>query len=542
MPESWHSILGAWLGTYLLHSTLLLSGAWLATTCFKALGDDLKEAIWKSALVGGLLTASLQVGLGLAPIAGSLRVPGLAEPQAASTEPATDEQAGRSLDPSDVESVPAHVRRDWLGELHEAGDVLVPQQHLDSAPLGEELFLADQQPDAMAETTLHPFGIAGEGDPSNALDRLEEKGGRPGLVAWYKRFGLRSIMGWFAVASGIIALGVSIAGRGRFKARLSGRTDILDGRLPELLRDLRSRAGVRRRVRLTCTDRIATPIAFGILRWEICLPVRAIEDLDPHRQETLLAHELAHLVRRDPVWLALMRMMETLLLLQPLNRIARRRLQELAELAADAWAVEQTGRSVMLARCLADVAAWMVRPGRRCDTDEYAIAMTSSESALKRRVTRLLSTDGRRPRMRLNRWAALPATAVIGLAAIILPGVTGASGPAPSNDDTALQAVPAELRPMLEEMTALEESMAALEAEIDELRPLVASLPGGDELAELIARLDEQLTRLGRRRDLLRDWLQFDLVNPKTDPADGESAAGDGPHPHPAEVEWTNDH
>ena len=53
MPDQWHSILAAWLGTYLLHSTLLLGGAWLAATCLKRLSDEIKEVLWKTALVGG---------------------------------------------------------------------------------------------------------------------------------------------------------------------------------------------------------------------------------------------------------------------------------------------------------------------------------------------------------------------------------------------------------------------------------------------------------------------------------------------------------
>ena len=39
----------------------------------------------------------------------------------------------------------------------------------------------------------------------------------------------------------------------------------------------------------------------------------------------MLAHEIAHLVRRDPQWLVLARAIEMVFFFQPLNRLARRR-------------------------------------------------------------------------------------------------------------------------------------------------------------------------------------------------------------------------
>jgi len=62
MNLDWHILgaaMGSWILTYLLHATVLLSGAALAAIALRA-RPELEEAIWKLALVGGLLTASLQ--------------------------------------------------------------------------------------------------------------------------------------------------------------------------------------------------------------------------------------------------------------------------------------------------------------------------------------------------------------------------------------------------------------------------------------------------------------------------------------------------
>ncbi|MGD9253295.1 MAG: hypothetical protein PVG92_05125, partial [Holophagae bacterium] len=70
--------IASWLLTYLLHSTVLLGVAWLVS---RSLGNRrlaLQEMILRAALVGGLLTATLQVGLGVEPAGGALAVEGFA--------------------------------------------------------------------------------------------------------------------------------------------------------------------------------------------------------------------------------------------------------------------------------------------------------------------------------------------------------------------------------------------------------------------------------------------------------------------------------
>jgi hypothetical protein len=80
--------------------------------------------------------------------------------------------------------------------------------------------------------------------------------------------------------------------------------------------------------------------------------------------ESILAQELAHLVRRDPSWLTIARVIEAVFFFQPLNRLARRRMQEAAEFASDAWASTRVARPLDLAHCLARVAEWTIASPR----------------------------------------------------------------------------------------------------------------------------------------------------------------------------------
>jgi bla regulator protein BlaR1 len=62
---------------------------------------------------------------------------------------------------------------------------------------------------------------------------------------------------------------------------------------------LARRAGLRRPVALLESARVAGPLVLGHLRPAILLPLGAVAGLSPALLEALLAHELAHIVRRD---------------------------------------------------------------------------------------------------------------------------------------------------------------------------------------------------------------------------------------------------
>ncbi len=127
----------------------------------------------------------------------------------------------------------------------------------------------------------------------------------------------------------------------------------------DLVASLRREAGLRRPVAVSTSPAIASPVALGVRRLEIVLPERALRELDPAALEAMLAHEVAHLARRDPLWARAYAAATGLLFFQPLNHLARRRLADLAERRADAWAARAEHRRVALARCLTTVAGWI---------------------------------------------------------------------------------------------------------------------------------------------------------------------------------------
>ena len=204
---------------------------------------------------------------------------------------------------------------------------------------------------------------------------------------------------------------------------LGDRTSLDDTNVRVSLDALLVRAGVSKPITLTCSGSIASPVA--LTGNEICLPRQALLELTPNEQEGMLAHEVAHLVRRDPQWLVVARVIETVLFMQPLNRLARHRLQEVAEFLCDDWAVSRVREPVTLAKCLAAVAEWVGRaPRMQVPRLQPMSAMVEAAgSPLVRRVGRILSAR-QTPRARTPRFTFAASACVLVAVVAIAPRVS----------------------------------------------------------------------------------------------------------------------
>lgn len=145
-----------------------------------------------------------------------------------------------------------------------------------------------------------------------------------------------------------------------------------------------------RHVSVSTSAFIQTPMVVG---WsELCLPVRAMTELSMAEMETVLAHEFAHLRRRDRLWLTLAAIVERALFVQPLNRVAAHQMRELAEYACDDWALRRIDMPLALASALAQVAGWLAC----APITPFAIGMASCESLALARVRRILDPSAER--------------------------------------------------------------------------------------------------------------------------------------------------
>jgi HEAT repeat protein/Zn-dependent protease with chaperone function len=362
MIDTISSTVLAWLLTYAIHSTALLALAWLLVRARK-FSPAASDMIWKTAMLGGIITATAQLRFDVQPKGTfSLQSPAIAVVPTEAQGPAF---------PPRVSSEPVQVA-------------------LSKAP------------------PVAPAAI--EATPITAADSTPV------------RLATIAVFAWAFIA---VVLGLSYAARRLILVgRIGDRRAVQDGRVLDALGDLSRDAGLRSVPRLTATVRISSPIALGIR--EICVPETALTDLDLEQQRSMLAHELAHLARRDPIWLAVTTLIERILWIQPLNRVARRQIATSAEYLCDEWAVRRTGSGVALARCLAQVAEWI----QASPLGVPVAGMAEERSLLVSRVAKLLEEG--MPVVRSRRALAFGSVVVILATIAIAPSVTGKSARANS--------------------------------------------------------------------------------------------------------------
>lgn len=218
------------------------------------------------------------------------------------------------------------------------------------------------------------------------------------------------VVGLWAVVA-VVAVARRLWARARWVRALGPRRAVRDAALAALADEVGRAAGVR--VRLTVSDALLSPVALGVR--EVVLPRRAL-GLDGRALRALVAHEVAHLARRDPLWLVAFSVLEGALWVQPLNRLARRRVQDAAERLCDAWAAERSERPADLARCLVEVASWGLAPA------PVAVAgMAVRPGALEGRVRAVLDGRAVAPVRRAHVALAVAAAVAVGWAG---PGVS----------------------------------------------------------------------------------------------------------------------
>src|SRR6185436_16479935 len=204
-----------------------------------------------------------------------------------------------------------------------------------------------------------------------------------------------------------------IAGRILLARALRDRVDLL--REHDRLARLRAAMSCRPLVRLTESSAVGSPIALS--GWEIVVLRATFARLSDEQKDTILAHEIAHLVRRDPLWLLGSELLNALLFVQPLNRLAQKKMKECAEFLCDDLAVVHTGNPRALAETLAELATSFT-PAPRA-----VAAMAEGGSNLMARVSRVLDPHGHRERpLRLAARIAIAAT-VVGALAAFAPGI-----------------------------------------------------------------------------------------------------------------------
>jgi photosystem II stability/assembly factor-like uncharacterized protein len=359
----------AWLLSFAIHSTLLLGLVWLISKGVRS--HRLRDVLWKTTLLGAILTTTLQYAWDGQPLGGQFQL----SPTSTSAYRVDGQDELVVSDGSEGGGAPGKAVRVTRGiDLDRSGK------------LAESSFLKP----AVSEPTV---GSQTEGDTLVQLQADLASAlwdGAPWLFALW------------LLGAGVMGLRFVLARR-RLYASLAPRCEVDDGPLMAVWARLCRSVGVRHSVRLTRSPFVSSPMVLS--RWEVCLPAQVLAKLSLEKQKILLAHELTHIARGDPAWLVLSGLLQSLFFFQPLYRLARRQIQECAEYLCDDHAARCVGRGVLLARCLVEVVGWPdfhTMPST-VSSISRSVGTTKGISNLEYRVHRLL--DGSwTTRAEVPRW------------------------------------------------------------------------------------------------------------------------------------------
>ncbi len=332
MTETGLLLLSWWLTAW-VHGGLMLLLVFLGERFALLQSPALREAAWRMALLAPLLTASVQALVVDHPWAGRVVL-------AVSSD---SQSPARELRPDSP----------WSGGLSQ--QVIAPL----SASAGE------------------PFDVTS----GVQRDSTEQALRTPSARSWAAASVAASVAWIWSLFALLMLLRLSWQWR-REHRRSALLADVDEAGMVAETRALQRLAGLPS-IRLALDPELASPVSLPPAL--ICLPPWALSQLQADQRRAMLAHEIAHLRRRDSYWQCACALVSQVLP-QPLGALARRRLSELAEYACDAWAAQRSGGGRALAESLA-VCAEYGYAGRKLSM--FAAAMAQPRSILIERVYRL---------------------------------------------------------------------------------------------------------------------------------------------------------
>ena len=379
---------------FMIGSTVLLGAVWLLEKTRVINSPDLAELAWKLAIVGSFLsvvpslnfmsstvvvendrTAAIVEGLNTEqPLIGY--APDVFKPVFASPVgnfyPATTRSVVANNNPS------AHLsKRDGAGISHgrvlpEQGSAVTP---LLVEPIGELEIRPNTSPVQTSSVQV-------------SKQRPQASSFANGFLQFFSGLHTKDFvaLGWIFLAVLTISA-LMFSYRDAVKS-LGSRKRVGRDELASIkLRAICEKADIRHVPYLSRSSEINSPVCLPYR--EICLPDWAFDHMPEAEFESLLAHELGHMVRRDPLMLMVLRAISRIFFFQPLFVLARKRLTDAAELAADEWAAEQATNSRAVANALY-YCATKIQETRQI---EWGLAMAGNKSILKRRVERLIDAQ-----------------------------------------------------------------------------------------------------------------------------------------------------
>jgi len=242
-----------------------------------------------------------------------------------------------------------------------------------AAPLATYGAIASLEPGSAANMASAVPPANGVGSATVASWRLARSGAWQRILPWLVMgwiggvafFSLRLIGGWFGAAQ---------------LRRVNSRA--APGEWQQTVDRIIDHMGIAGPVRLMISSLVEVPAVIGWLRPVILMPVGALAGLPAEHVEALLAHELAHIWRRDYLVNLLQSVAEAVLFYHPAVWWLSAQIRHERELCCDDLAVAASGDVLTYACALAELES--------CRPAHLKTAMAANGSGLAARIARVL--------------------------------------------------------------------------------------------------------------------------------------------------------
>ena len=229
--------------------------------------------------------------------------------------------------------------------------------------------------------------VAGAGAVATGGSVVEAPGVE-GVPRWLGLLGRLSpwlAMGWML---GILFFSGRLLFSGYGLRRLSRLPDLADSAVTGQLGRLREKMGVRQRVRLIVSDRVFEPLTFGLLKAVVVLPLNYVSQVPADQLEMILAHELAHIRRRDYLVNLCQSVIDAVFFFNPFYRVLSGIVRDEREYCCDDLAAGIGGDGRMMAVALTNLKLMMRHSG-------LGLSAAPVRSGFYRRVSRLIAPGER---------------------------------------------------------------------------------------------------------------------------------------------------
>jgi beta-lactamase regulating signal transducer with metallopeptidase domain len=269
-----------------------------------------------------------------------------------------------------------------------------------------------------------PVPEAGEGPAPPA--------GTFGTLAWELPTWPGEVAGWLWLAGGAAMAGLQVARVVRFRRKV-GHGKPAPGWLLDEMEEMAARLGVRPPA-VRVLDGIASPMVWALGPPTLLWPAELLDGMPAASRRSVLAHELAHLRRRDH-WVGWLQVVAGCLWWwNPVYWHARRELRRNAELACDAWVVWALPEA---RRAYAEALLEVSQLASRTAAPAPALGMGAGRRDLERRLVMIM-------RERMPCTVPVGGLLLIGLLALVaLPAWSaGQAPPEPRKDPPAATSQP----------------------------------------------------------------------------------------------------